>query len=164
MDVRPGAGPWTLRPREITATTFHDAVPADGQQARYGVVAVDQYGNQLTPDTGATVAHVTELDLRPTAPPATGAPLSYLSTSLGGRISWGGTGDRNENGSRVSGVAVHRWNPETETFDLIGVDDSGAGYWWDNTQPAGTTVYYRVTVRYEDGTESGASETAAVTD
>ncbi|MFI5633563.1 PA14 domain-containing protein [Streptomyces sp. NPDC051664] len=160
----PVQDPWTLQPREITATTFHDAVPADGQQARYGVVAVDQYGNQLTPDTGASVAAVTELDLRPTAPPATGAPLTYLSTSLGGRISWGGTGDRNENGSRVSGVAVHRWNPETGTFDLIGVDDSNAGYWWDSTQPTGTTVYYRVTVRYEDGTESGASQTAAATD
>ncbi|MEU6925745.1 PA14 domain-containing protein [Streptomyces sp. NPDC046631] len=160
----PVQDPWTLRPREITATTFHDAVPADGQQARYGVVAVDQYGNQLTPDTGATLADVTELDLRPTAPPATGAPLTYLSTSLGGRISWGSTGDRNENGSRMSGVAVHRWNPETEAFDLIGVDDTSAGYWWDSTQPAGTTVYYRVTVRYEDGTESGASQTAAVTD
>ncbi|WP_330246717.1 MULTISPECIES: hypothetical protein [unclassified Streptomyces] len=93
-----------------------------------------------------------------------GGLLADLSTSLGGRISWGGAGDRNENGSRVSGVAVHRWNPETETFDLIGVDDSSAGYWWDSTQPAGTTVYYRVTVRYEDGTESGASQTAAVTD
>ncbi|MET8401599.1 hypothetical protein [Streptomyces sp900116325] len=64
----------------------------------------------------------------------------------------------------MSGVAVHRWNPQTETFDLIGVDDSSDGYWWDGTQPAGTTAFYRVTVRYEDGTESGASQTSAVTD
>ncbi|MET8327324.1 hypothetical protein [Streptomyces sp. NPDC005181] len=37
-------------------------------------------------------------------------------------------------------------------------------YWWDSTQPTGTTVYYRVTVHYADGTESGASQTVAVTD
>ncbi|MFB6705359.1 hypothetical protein ACFCW6_11690 [Streptomyces sp. NPDC056333] len=36
--------------------------------------------------------------------------------------------------------------------------------WWDSTQPAGTTVFYRVTVRYEDGRESGASQTTAATD
>ncbi|MFD4977181.1 hypothetical protein [Streptomyces sp. NPDC058424] len=53
---------------------------------RYGVVAVDQYGSQLTPDTGAAVIDVTDLDLRPTAPPATGAALAYLSTHASGLI------------------------------------------------------------------------------
>lgn len=158
---------WTLRPREITETTFRDAVPADGQQVRYGVVAVDQYGNQLTPDTGATVTDVTELDLRPTAPPATGAPLVNLSTDAYGGLAWALSSATNENGSKVSGFAIHRWNRQTGTFDLIGTepeDNSSDGSWYDRTQPTATTVYYRVTVLYADGTESGATETVAVTD
>ncbi|MFF3957252.1 PA14 domain-containing protein [Streptomyces sp. NPDC001890] len=157
---------WTLQPREIEGTAFHDAVPADGQQVRYGVVAVDQYGNQLTPDTGATVTDVTELDLRPTAPPATGAPLAYLSTHQPGGLTWALSSDTNENGSAVSGFNIYRWNPRTATFDLIGTepeDNSSSGSWFDSTQPAATTVYYRVTVRYADGSESGATEAVAVT-
>ncbi|MGW1192046.1 PA14 domain-containing protein [Streptomyces sp. NPDC002559] len=158
---------WTLKPREITATTFHDAVPADGQQVRYAVVAVDQYGNRLAPETGASVADVTELDLRPTAPPATGAPLGHLGADASGWISWFLSSDRNENGSPVSGFAIHRWNPRTATFERIGTepeDNAGSGDWTDLDQPAATTVYYRVTVLYADGTESGASETVTVTD
>ncbi|MFE7216672.1 fibronectin type III domain-containing protein [Streptomyces sp. NPDC057611] len=162
----PVKNPLDFKPWRITSTTFHDAVPADGQQVRYGVVAVDQYGNQLTPDTGAAVIDVTELDLRPTAPPATGAPLAYLSTHASGLITWALSSAEHENGSPVSGFAIHRWNPRTGTFDLIGTepeDASSTGHWVDDTQPAATTVYYRVTVLYADGTESGASEAVAVT-
>jgi fibronectin type 3 domain-containing protein len=163
---KPVLHPAYLQPWEITATTFHDAVPADGQQVRYSVVAVDQYGNQLTPDTGATVTDVTELDLRPTAPPATGGPL-FVGTDTNGSISWYLTSDRNEDGSPVSGFAIHRWNRQTGTFDLVGTEPRGnttSWSWWDRTQPAATTVYYRVTVLYADGTTSGASEAVAVTD
>ncbi|MET8743756.1 PA14 domain-containing protein [Streptomyces sp. NPDC004728] len=163
----PVQDPWTLRPREITETAFHDAVPADGQQVRYAVVAVDQYGNQLTPDTGATVTDVTELDLRPTAPPATGAPLVNLSTHPPGGLTWALSSATNEHGSAVSGFNIYRWNPRTRTFDLIGTepeDNSSSGSWFDRTQPTATTVYYRVTVLYADGSESGATETVAVTD
>ncbi|MFC9752112.1 hypothetical protein [Streptomyces sp. NPDC056921] len=163
----PVQDPWTLRPREIKETAFHDAVPADGQQMRYAVVAVDQYGNQLTPDTGATVTDVTELDLRPTAPPAIGAPLANLSTHPPGGLTWALSSATNEHGSAVSGFNIYRWNPRTRAFDLIGTepeDNSSSGSWFDRTQPTGTTVYYRVTVLYADGSESGATETVAVTD
>lgn len=158
---------WTWQPRKITSTSFRDAVPADGERVRYSVVAVDQYGNQLTPDTGATVADVTELDLRPTAPPATGAPLAYLGSDANAWLSWARSSDTNEDGSRVSGFAVYRWNPGTAEFERVGSepeDDSSTGFWQDRARPAATTVYYRVTVLYEDGTESGASEAVAVTD
>ncbi|MEU6340661.1 PA14 domain-containing protein [Streptomyces sp. NPDC046977] len=156
--------PWTLRPREIKATTFHDQVAADGQQVRYAVVAVDQYGNQLTPETGAAITDVTELDLRPTVPPATGGPL-FGGTDANKTITWHLTSAENENGSPVSGFAIHRWNQQSGTFDLIHTEprgDSTSWYWQDRTQPDATTVYYRITVLYADGTESGAWETVAV--
>lgn len=157
--------PWHFQPWEVTETTFHDAVPADGQQVRYSVVAVDQYGNQLTPDTGATVTDVTELDLRPTAPAATGGPLGNLSADRSGSVYWFLSSDTNENGSKVSGFNIRRWNPQTETFDLIGTEprgDSTTWSWYDRTLPAATTVYYRVSVLYADNTESGATEAVTV--
>ncbi|MFD8072679.1 PA14 domain-containing protein [Streptomyces sp. NPDC059718] len=156
--------PWTLRPREIKATTFHDRTAADGQRIRYAVVSVDQYGNQLTPDTGATVTEVTELDLRPTAPPATGAPI-YLNSNETGSLHWFLTDDRNANGSPVTAFTVSRWNRQSGSFDVLATEPKGNStdwHWSDRTQPAATTVYYRVTVLYADGTESGASEVAAL--
>ncbi|MEU9851207.1 PA14 domain-containing protein [Streptomyces sp. NPDC047985] len=155
---------WTLRPKEIKETTFHDMVPADGQEARYAVVAVDQYGNQLAPDTGASVVAVTALDLRPTTPPATGGPFSYVGSGSDGYITWGFVGTANENGSPATDIVIRRWNPRTSEFDLINTSphDSGSSY-WDTTRPPATTVYYRLSVRYADGTESGATQTAAVT-
>ncbi|MET9587656.1 PA14 domain-containing protein [Streptomyces sp. NPDC006539] len=157
--------PYTLRPREIEATTFHHRVAADGQQVRYAVVAVDQYGNQLTPDTGAAAAEATELDLRPTAPPATGAPIQ-LSIDSNGGIHWLLTNDENTDGSPVTSFTVRRWNRESGTFDILGTvlrGDSTGWDWYDRPQPSATTVYYRVTALYADGTESGASERAGVT-
>ncbi|OEJ59975.1 hypothetical protein BGM19_20285 [Streptomyces agglomeratus] len=152
---------WHLKPWEITGTTFHDAVPADGQKVRYSVVAIDQYGNQLTPDTGATVADATELDLRPTAPAATGAPLGHLGADRSGRLSWWLSVE--EDGSKVSGYKIRRWNPQTESFELIGTEPNGSGdISWYASMPTATTVYYRVSVLYTDGTESGASEAVTV--
>ncbi|MFE1406628.1 PA14 domain-containing protein [Streptomyces sp. NPDC058770] len=161
----PVEDPTTRRPREIKESTFHDMVPADGQEARYAVVGVDQYGNQLAPETGATVVAVTALDLRPTAPPATGGPFSFASAGTSGYISWGfvdTTG--NENGSPATDILVRRWNPQTGEFDLINTSPSNSGSsYWDLTQPSATTVYYRLSVRYADGTESAATEAVAVT-
>jgi hypothetical protein len=137
----------------------------DGQQVRYSVIAVDRYGNRLAPDGGAAVTDVTELDLRPTAPPATGAPL-FLGSDYHGRLHGELTDDRNESGSPVSGFTVRRWNRQSGTFDLIGTEprgDSTSWSWLDRTHPAATTVYYRVTVLYADGTASGESETVSVT-
>ncbi|MET9595766.1 PA14 domain-containing protein [Streptomyces sp. NPDC006516] len=156
--------PSNFQPWEVEETTFHDAVPADGQQVRYAVVAVDQYGNQLTPAAGATAVDVTELDLRPTAPAATGAPLAYLGSDQNAWLSW--ALGSSETLGEVSGFAIHRWNPQTGVFDLVRTEPKGAGTTWnwkDPAVPSETTVYYRVSVLYADGTTSGASETSVVT-
>lgn len=155
---------WAQRPKEIEETTFHDMVPAGGQEARYAVVAVDQYGNQLTPDTGATTVTATAPDLRPTTPPATGGPFSYVGAGSDGHISWGFAGSPSENGSPATDILIRRWNPSTGEFDLISTSPSGSGSsYWDTTRPPATTVYYRLSVRYADGTESAATQKAAVT-
>ncbi|MFC8225795.1 PA14 domain-containing protein [Streptomyces sp. NPDC057287] len=156
--------PADFKPWKITETTFHDHVPADGQQVRYSVVAVDQYENQLTPATGATALDVTELDLRPTVPAAPGAPLVYFGADQNGWMSWALAAS--ESLGEVSGFAIHRWNPLTSTFDLVRTEPIGAGttwHWLDPALPPASTVYYRVSVLYTDGTTSGASETAVVT-
>lgn len=151
-----------FKPWEITETTFHDAVSADGKKVRHSVVPIDQYGNRLTPDTGATVTDTTELDLRPTAPAATGAPLGHLGADRSGRLSWWLSVE--EDGGKVSGYKNRRWNPQTRAFELIGTEPSGTGSttWYDPGMPAATTVYYRVSVLYADGTESGQSEAVTV--
>lgn len=156
--------PSDFQPWEVTGTAFHDYVPADGQRVRYAVVAVDQYGNQLTPATGATAVDLTELDLRPTAPAATGAPLVYLGSDQNGWLSWALASS--ESLGEVSGFAIHRWNPVTEAFDLVRTeprDNVTTWHWVDGALPPETTAYYRVSVLYADGTTSGASEVSVVT-
>ncbi|MFG3539362.1 MULTISPECIES: PA14 domain-containing protein [Streptomyces] len=162
-------GEWTYTPVGdrtnerpwLTGTTWHDVTPADGQQVRYAVVGVDQYGNQLTPDTGAAVTAVTELDLRPTAPPATGSPFTWIRANGPSYFDLYLEDTTNENGSEATGFAVHRWNPANGTFDLVGT--GGIHHpmsWHDAHQPTATTLFYRFTVLYADGTESGASQFA----
>ncbi|WP_203182690.1 PA14 domain-containing protein [Streptomyces pratensis] len=155
--------PADFKPWQIQGTTFHDYVPADGQQVRYAVVAVDQYGNQLTPATGATAVDVTELDLRPTAPAATGAPLVYLSSDQNGWISWALASSTTL--GEVTGFAIHRWNPVTQTFDPVRTeprDNVTSWNWVDPALPPASTVYYRISVLYADGTTSGASEVSVI--
>ncbi|WP_406393076.1 fibronectin type III domain-containing protein [Streptomyces sp. NBC_00887] len=145
----------------LTGTTWHDVTPADGQQVRYAVVGVDQYGNQLTPDSGATVTAVTELDLRPTVPPATGSPFTWIHPNGPSYFNLYLEDTTNENGSEATGFNVRRWNPATGTFDLLGTGEiSYPMSWHDADQPKATTLFYRFTVVYADGTESGATQMA----
>ncbi|MET8408647.1 PA14 domain-containing protein [Streptomyces sp. NPDC005195] len=156
---------WTLRPQEFTETHHLDRTVADGEQVRYGVIAVDQYGNKLTLETGVPVQDVTELDLRPDAGagPAVGDnPLGHLSADVHGWVLWS-TGDTGANGSKVTGFTVYRWNRSTHVFDKVGVQprsDSSSWLYADTTMPKGTTTYYRVTATLADGTETAARETA----
>ncbi|MCJ0868691.1 fibronectin type III domain-containing protein [Streptomyces sp. AP-93] len=156
---------WTLRPWEFTQTHHLDRTVADGEQVRYGVVAVDQYGNQLTPETGASLQDVTELDLRPDsgAAPAVGDnTLGNLHGDVYGSVRWWG-GDTGANGSKVTGYTVYRWNRSTRVFDKVDVQPRGNDTSWsyvDTTLPKGTTTYYRVTATLADGTETAARETA----
>ncbi|MFD0316043.1 PA14 domain-containing protein [Streptomyces flavalbus] len=153
-----------VSPQRNAEPSFHDTVAADGEQVRYAVIAVDQYGNQLTVDSGASVVDVTELDLRPTGvPAATGAPLTYLSAGPHRDLHWALPSDRNDSGSPLTGFDIRRWNPQSKAFELIASEPADSQSFYDLTQPSATTVYYRLTVRYADGTESGASEVVAVT-
>lgn len=157
---------WTLRPQEFTGTHHLDRTDADGEKVRYGVVAVDQYGNQLTPETGAAVQDVTELDLRPDADaaPAVGDnPLGHLNGDVYGSVRWWLGSDTGANGSRVTGFTMYRWNRSTHVFDKVDVQTRGNDTSWsyvDTTLPKGTTTYYRVTANLADGTETAARETA----
>ncbi|MGW1588033.1 hypothetical protein [Streptomyces sp. NPDC002386] len=157
---------WTLRPEEFTETHHLDRTVADGEQVRYSVVAVDQYGNQLTPETGASVQDVTELDLRPDADaaPAVGDnPLGHLNGDEYGSVRWWLGSDTGANGSRVTSFTVYRWNRSTRLFDKVDVQTLGDSTSWssvDTTMPKGTTTYYRVTATLADGTETAARETA----
>ncbi|RZB17862.1 hypothetical protein StrepF001_18855 [Streptomyces sp. F001] len=157
---------WTLKPQEVTETRYLDRTVADGEHVRYSVVAVDQYGNQIAPDTGAPVADVTELDLRPDADagPAVGDnPLGHLNADQTGYIHWWLGSDTGANGSKVTSFTVYRWNRSTHVFDKVDVQTRGDSTSWsyvDTTMPKGTTTYYRVTATLADGTETAARETA----
>jgi fibronectin type 3 domain-containing protein len=159
---------WTHRPLELTEAHYLDLTVADGEQVRYGIVAVDQYGNQLTPETGASLQDVTELDLRPDAgaEPAVGDnPLGHLSGDGHGSVRWWLGSDTGANGSKVTGFTVYRWNRSTHVFDKLDVQTRGDSTGWsyvDTTMPKGTTTYYRVTATLADGTETAARETAIV--
>ncbi|MFG2265873.1 PA14 domain-containing protein [Streptomyces sp. NPDC048720] len=163
---KPIVDAWTLRPAEFTETHHLDRTVADGEQVRYSVVAVDQYGNQLTPETGASVQDVTELDLRPDADaaPAVGDnPLGHLNGDEYGSVRWWLGSDTGANGSKVTGFAVYRWNRSTHVFDKVDTQSRGDSTGWsyvDTTLPKGTTMYYRVTATLADGTETAARETA----
>ncbi|WP_406862138.1 PA14 domain-containing protein [Streptomyces sp. HUAS MG47] len=156
---------WTLKPWEFTQTHHLDRTVADGEQVRYGVVAVDQYGNQLTPGTGASVQDVTELDLRPDADagPAVGdTPIGHLYGDVNGWVAWWSS-DTGANGSKVTGFNVYRWNRSTHVFDKVDVQTRGDSSSWsyvDTSRPKGTTTYYRVTATLADGTETAAREMA----
>ncbi|MFD8425954.1 PA14 domain-containing protein [Streptomyces sp. NPDC059668] len=157
---------WTLRPAEFTETHHLDRTVADGEQVRYSVIAVDQYGNQLTLGTGASVQDVTELDLRPdvAADPAVGDnPVGHINGDAYGTVRWWLGGDTGANGSKVTGYTVYRWNRSTHVFDEVAVRTRGDDTSWsyaDTTMPKGTTTYYRVTATLADGTETAARETA----
>ncbi|MEU3252980.1 hypothetical protein [Streptomyces sp. NPDC006997] len=73
-------------------------------------------------------------------------------------LHWALSSVTNDSGSPVSGFDVRRWAPETRSFELLASEPASSRSFYDRTQPTATTVYYRVSVRYADGTESGASE------
>ncbi|MEU6817346.1 PA14 domain-containing protein [Streptomyces sp. NPDC046860] len=169
---KPLIDPVTLRARVITGTHHHDRTVADGEHVRYSVIAVDQYGNALTPDTGATVTETTEADLGPDAtatPAATGAPFTSLGAQWHGDTAWVPwilSPEADQPGRKAIGFNVHRWNPTTHTFDRLTTTplprtDNGYA---DMHLPQHTTTFYRVTIVFDDGTESGAAETAVAAD
>ncbi|MEU8028638.1 PA14 domain-containing protein [Streptomyces sp. NPDC049099] len=149
--------------------------PADGTSYRLFVVAVDAYDNSLTyqddPDVKdwsvpvASVA-VTALDLRPTSVPeaTAGCQTTTWRTASGIRVEpW----CPYEDTSSVTGFHVYRWDRAEGRFVRLTetpVAKSRDGWFWTDTNaPAGTTVYYMVSLVQADGTESFAELDYAIT-
>ncbi|WP_416961050.1 fibronectin type III domain-containing protein [Streptomyces sp. Agncl-13] len=137
----------------------------DGEHLRYAVVAVDKDGNALEPPAAEVpVVEVTELVTEPTeATPEDGSPFSYLEiddettcgTACLSFLHWGYDADDDPHGA-ATGFHVYRWNPATAAYGRLddtplAADESS---YTDYAAPFGTTVYYRVTAVYADGTES----------
>ncbi|AKJ11868.1 hypothetical protein ABB07_18020 [Streptomyces incarnatus] len=91
----------------------------------------------------------------------TGAPAPGLPRDNFGVRTWFLSGDVDPR--QVTGFRVYRWNPAAAAFDLAGTEPwehTSDVHWYDRAMPPATTVSYRVTVVYADGTESGASDIA----
>ncbi|MGQ5634268.1 MULTISPECIES: fibronectin type III domain-containing protein [unclassified Streptomyces] len=149
--------------------------PADGTSYRLFVVAVDVYGNSLTyqddpdvEDWSVPVASVpvTALDLRPTSVPddTAGCQTTTWRTAAGIRVEpW----CPYEDTSSVTGFHVYRWDHAEGRFVRLTeapVAKSRDGWFWTDTHaPAGTTLYYMLSLVRADGTESFADTDYVIT-
>ncbi|MDX2936809.1 fibronectin type III domain-containing protein [Streptomyces ipomoeae] len=137
----------------------------DGESYRYKVVAVDGDGNVLdaasadVPTVGAT-----ELDMRPTeATPGDGSPIASLDVDGFGPLigdegildmGWAYDAEQDPNGPATH-FRVYRWDPATAAYVKLGdTADASRNSYQDAKAKAGTTLFYRVTAVYADGTES----------
>ncbi|MFE8944347.1 PA14 domain-containing protein [Streptomyces sp. NPDC007856] len=162
---------------EVNASTTQTLLswPADGKSYRLFVVAVDVYGNSLTyqddpdvKDWSVPVASVpvTALDLRPTSVPdaTAGCQTTTWRTASGIRVEpW----CPYEDTSSVTGFHVYRWVRAEARFVRLTetpVAKSRDGWFWTDTNaPAGTTVYYMISLVRADGTEAFAETDYAIT-
>ncbi|WP_165985089.1 PA14 domain-containing protein [Streptomyces sp. YIM 98790] len=151
-----------LTPLTTTEETyFHRTLP-DAEQVRYSVVAVDQYGNRLSPGSEAAVVELTELDMRPPVEPAPGGPFVSLSADQNGRVVWLVAAEAERPAEEITGFLVHRWNRGSGDWELLAELPEDDWSYYDRTIPGGTTTYYRVAAVYQDG-ETIADDTYAVT-
>ncbi|MFF7210898.1 PA14 domain-containing protein [Streptomyces sp. NPDC008238] len=143
----------------IWSDNLHRTLP-DGEQVRYAVVAVDKDGNALDASSEeAAGVDVTELDMTPTVGTPDGAPFSFLETEdqrlAHVELRWGYDPERDEHGAAI-GFHIYRWDRAAGTYTRL-TDTLLAPNTWsytDVTSPLGSTLYYRMTAVYEDGTES----------
>ncbi|MFF8942495.1 PA14 domain-containing protein [Streptomyces sp. NPDC014864] len=129
----------------------------DGERLRYAVIAVDRDGNALDV-ASATTVDVTELDLRPdeTYPEDVGV-LSVRDAWGELRVSYDAEHDTH---GTATGFHVDRWDHTGGRWvRLTDTPVTGTDRYTDTTAPAGSTVYYRVTLAYPDGTESAPAGT-----
>ncbi|MFD4525229.1 fibronectin type III domain-containing protein [Streptomyces sp. NPDC058470] len=130
----------------------------DGENLRYVVVAVDKDGNALDLDSAAGVK-VTELDIVPTetyANESASGSMTVIAEDIaqGPSLRVNYVRELDPHGT-ATGFNVYRWDGSTGTYALltdtpVGLSDS----YHDNTAPAATTVFYKVTAAYADGTEA----------
>jgi fibronectin type 3 domain-containing protein len=132
----------------------------DGERARYVVVAVDRDGNALAPTSAqASKVDVTELDVRPTEPTPDGvSPIERVAVyPFGSPVSlqWSYDPEQDPHGA-ATGFHLYRWDPVSATYVRLTDAPLDADRHWydDSTAKSDTTLYYRVTAVYADGTES----------
>ncbi|MBK3577058.1 hypothetical protein JHN63_25305 [Streptomyces sp. MBT65] len=130
----------------------------DGEKLRYVVVAVDHDGNTLDLGSAAGV-EVTELDIVPTE--------TYADESASGALYVDATdiaqgpdirvlydARRDPNGTAI-GFNVYRWDTSTGAYTLLTDTPVEFGHSYSDTgAPTDTTVFYKVTAVYTDGTEA----------
>jgi fibronectin type 3 domain-containing protein len=150
-------------------------MPADGEQHRYVVTAVDRYGNEVEyigdpegdgtywTEPPATVG-VTELDLRPTTAPAADGGNCDLGAfpDDSGRVEV----DPYCYGARFTeadGYHVHRWDRATSTWVRLTDVPVTTDLWFDTAAPAGTTLYYVVSFTDAEGNPDYTEVADAVT-
>ncbi|MFF4141682.1 PA14 domain-containing protein [Streptomyces sp. NPDC001698] len=163
-------GAWTYT--DITRTLDGHMQPRrldrnlpDGESLRYAVVAVDRAGNALDVASAPSVA-VTELDLRPPQTWPDSSDILYTradNQAEGNSVRVSYTPSLDPRGPAI-GFLVDRWDPAAGTWVRITATPvTGTQWYLDTTAPSDTTVFYRSTVAYPDGTESAPVGTHAFT-
>ncbi|MFI1377008.1 fibronectin type III domain-containing protein [Streptomyces longwoodensis] len=159
---------------DATRTYATLRMAADGEQKRYVVLAADRWGNVASyvgdPEGDGTywdqpvaAAEVTELDLRPTAqaPENTACDLDAIALASGAvQVDPYCYGARFK---EADGYQVYRWDRVKATWTRLTDAPVTTSYWTDTTAPAGTTLYYLVSFKNEDGTEAFSNVDDAVT-
>ncbi|MCX4408316.1 PA14 domain-containing protein [Streptomyces sp. NBC_01764] len=157
---------------EVPAGTSEFVVgpaPADGEEKTYVVIPADIYGNYAE-WTGAywdrpvSTVTVTERDLRPTTVPEDTAPCSVLTYTTLGDAGGMYIECADSVATEAVGINVYRWDRATSTY--VRVTDvplaPTATHYTDTTMPAGTTVYYLLSVVAPDGSETFSNVDSSV--
>ncbi|MDO0913169.1 PA14 domain-containing protein [Streptomyces sp. DT2A-34] len=138
----------------------------DGETYVYTVLAEDVWGNELSAsDPSVPTVTATELNIVPGEPIGqdfeAGGPLygagGWTVSESAKPIQWHCSGDIC---AQITEYRVSRWNPETQSYDLLGTASPTTDYYQsygDVTQPLGSVSYYRVVGLLADGTETAAA-------
>ncbi|NNN31320.1 hypothetical protein HLK59_13270 [Streptomyces sp. S3(2020)] len=135
-----------------TQSSNRDPNLPDDQNLRYAVVAVDSDGNALDLASAAT-DDVNEFKMTPDQMYAEETDILTVNAANGEvYLNYDGSADTH---GTATGYRVYRWDNPSQTyvqlFDVQGTDP----YWFtDSTAKSNSTVFYKVTALYADGTES----------
>ncbi|WP_416984385.1 fibronectin type III domain-containing protein [Streptomyces sp. T028] len=147
-------------------TSYAYVTLPEGEESCFIVDALDDATNSSFASTGeAQIVIATELDMTPSVATPEGSPLTLTAEAAegdeGNRLTWHGLADSAP--EQAGGYRVHRWNPQTSTYETIAELPSGALEYFDTGVPRGTTSFYWVTAVAEDGSESLPADDWAVT-
>ncbi|MBE8471217.1 fibronectin type III domain-containing protein [Streptomyces justiciae] len=124
----------------------------DDQNLRYKVIAVDAAGNALDLDSVAYVA-VNEFLMKPDMVYAEHSDILTTGNAQGEiHISYDQSADTYGTAAKFR---VYRWDNSAREYVAQFDTQDTADYWFtDPTAPSGSTVFYKITAVYPDGTES----------